>query len=172
MFLRRFKDKSNQKFINHLLEEQKRIVPGGKVDSVGVLLNFNEFNQYDQFRKMLKEIGIKDNKVKFIAMIEDEKSRPNSWDDFFSPDDFGWKGKIKNMQLEEFINTSFDALICYYGGAVFELDFVSAMSKAKFKIGISDHDPRLFDLIIHLEPKYLSVFAREIEKYLTVLNKI
>ncbi len=171
MILRRFKEKSNQKYISQLLE-QDRSVPSGKVDSVGVLLNFNEFNQYDRFRNLLKGIGIRDNKVTFIALISDDKSRPNSWDDFFCPEDFGWKGKIKNPQLESFINSRFDALICYYNEMVFEMDFVAAMSKAKLKIGISDHDPRLFDLIIRIEIQHLDIFGSELKKYLTVLNKL
>ncbi|MBT8270863.1 MAG: hypothetical protein HKO90_09250 [Flavobacteriaceae bacterium] len=172
MFLKRFKEKSNLKYFNNVLNDIERHVPPGKIESLGILLNYSEFNRYDQLRAVMKSIGIKDNKVRFIAFIEDEKDRPNSWDDFFSPNDFGWKGKIKNVQLEDFIDTPFDALICYYKSISLELDFVTALSKAGLKIGISNHDPRLFDLIIDLEPRYLNVFQKEIDKYLKVLNKI
>ena len=172
MFLKRFKEKSNLKYFNSVLDEIERYVPPGKIESIGILLNYSEFNRYDQLRAVMKSIGIKDNKVRFIAFIEDEKERPNSWDDFFSANDFGWKGKLKNVQLEDFINTPFDALICYYKSDLLELDFVTALSKAGLKIGISNHDPRLFDLIIDLEPRYLNVFQKELDKYLTVLNKI
>lgn len=171
MFLKRFKEKSNRKYIAQVLDKE-RSVPSGKVDSVGVLLNFEEFSDYDRMRKLLKGIGIKDNRVTFIALIADDRSRPNSWDDFFSPEDFGWKGKIKNPQLDNFVKTPFDALVCFYHDRVFEMDFVTAISQARLKIGISDHDPRLFDLIIRLEIGHLDIFGAELEKYLTVLNKL
>ena len=172
MFLKRLKEKSNQKYINNILNADNRNVPRGKIESVGVILNFNEYNNYDQFRLLLKQTGFKDNKVKFIAFIEDEKSKPNSWDDFFDPGDFGWKGKIKNTQLDDFIHTSFDALICYYNADILELNLVTALSKSKFKIGISGRDQRLFDLIINIQTKHIGVFQKEIVKYLKVLNKI
>ncbi|MBT8289057.1 MAG: hypothetical protein HKN00_06340 [Flavobacteriaceae bacterium] len=172
MFLKRFKEKSNKKYFNNVLNQAKRTVPAGKIEAVGILLNFDEFNRYDQLRIAMKNIGFKDNKVRFIAFLEDDKEKPNSWDDFYSEVDFGWKGKIKNPQLEDFISTKFDALISYYKDPIPELDYVTALSNAHFKIGISNHDHRLFDLIIDIESKYLSVFEKELNKYLKVLNKI
>lgn len=172
MFLRRFREKSNQKYINNLLDSDERNVHQNKIDTVGVILNFDEFNNYDQLRALLKNIGIKDNKVKFIAYIDDEGIKPNSWDAFFSPKDFGWKGKVNNTELEQFINTKFDALISFYNAEDLELKLVSASSRANFKIGINNSEPRLYDLIINIKTKDLQVFQNEIFKYLKVFNKI
>jgi len=172
MFLKRFRDKSNQKYINNILNSEERNVHRRKIESVGIILNFDEFGNYDQLRFLLKNIGIKDNRVKFISFVDDEKANPNSWDAFFHPKDFGWKGKINNIELDEFISTKFDALICYYNHSNLELKMVTAKSRANFKIGISNEDPRLYDLIINIETKHLQVFQSEIQKYLKVLNKI
>ena len=172
MFLKRLREKSKQKYFNSVITAEDRTIRRGKIHTVGVLLNHEEFNNLDQMRALLKNIGIKDNKVKFITFIDDDKEKPNSWDAFFSPRDFGWKGKIKSVELEQFINTSFDALICYYNANVFELDLTTALSKANFKIGISDREPRLYDLIINIATVYLDVFQKEVVKYLKVLNKI
>ena len=172
MFLKRFREKSNQKYINKLLSTQQRIVHDRKIGSVGVLLNFEEFHDYDALRKLFKNIGLNDNRLKFIAFIEDEKDRPNSWDAFFCTKDFGRHGKIANVELNEFIDYEFDALISYYNNSSLELNMVTAASKANFKIGLSNEEPRLFDLIIDLETQYVNVFEKELVKYLKVLNKI
>lgn len=172
MFLKRFRDKSNQKYINNILNSQERVVHNRKIETVGILLNFDEFNNFDQLRLLFKNSGIKDNRVKIISFIDDEKGKPNSWDAFFNPKDFGWKGKITNTELEDFINTKFDALVCYFKNDNLELDMVTACSKANFKIGISNKDPRLYDLIIDVDTKHLPIFQNEILKYLKVLNKI
>ena len=172
MFLKRFKEKSNQKYINSILNSRKPSVHSGKIGSVGIILNHDEYSNYEKLRLLLKGLGIKDNRVKFIAFLEDEKETPNSWDSFFNPKNFGWKGKIIATDLNEFINEPFDALISYYNEDRLELNMVTAMSKANFKIGISSRDKRLYDLIINIESKYVQVFEKELEKYLKVLNKI
>lgn len=172
MFLKRFKEKSNQKYINSILNSRQPIVDNRKIESVGIVLCFDEYNNYEAFRKLFKNLGILENKVKFIAFITDEKLKPSSWDAYFNPKNFGWSGKIDNVELNEFINTEFDALISYYKEDNLELNLVSTLSKANFKIGISNNDERLHDFIINVNPNQIDVFEEELIKYLKVLNKI
>lgn len=84
----------------------------------------------------------------------------------------GWKGKISNIELEEFINAKFDVLISYYKKDRYELNVVTALSKANFKVGIADHDERLNDFIVKIEPNQIETFKTELIKYFTVLNII
>ena len=172
MFLNRFKRKSNQNYINKILNSRKVSFNDDKIESVGVILNIDEFNEHESLRLFLKHIGVMDNRIKFISFVTDEKSAPNSWDSYFNPKDFGWKGRIKNIELQEFINTKFDALISYYKDDNLELNVVTALSKANFKIGISGNDHRLNDFIIDIKPNQFNVFKKELIKYLKVLNKI
>lgn len=172
MFLKRFKEKSNQKYINNILNSRKVNVDKRKIESVGIILNFDEFNDYDVFRKLFKKIGILENKIKFITFITDEKLTPNSWDSYFNPNNFGWKGKINGVELQAFIDAEFDALISYYKEDNLDLNIVTALSNANFKIGISGKDKRLNDFIIDVKPDQVSVFEEELIKYLRVLNKI
>ncbi len=172
MFLKRFKKKSNQNYINKILNSRNKSVNDNKIESVGVILNLDEFNEHENLRLFLKSIGIMENKIKFITFITDEKLVPNSWDSYFNPENFGWNGKIKNIELQAFINTKFDALISYYKADNLELNTVTALSKANFKIGISVYDQRLNDFIIDIKPNQVNVFKQETIKYLKVLNKI
>ena len=80
--------------------------------------------------------------------------------------------KIKSIELQDFINTKFDALISYYKADNLELNTVTALSKANFKIGISGNDQRLNDFIIDVKSSQINIFKQETLKYLTVLNKI
>ena len=63
MFLKRFKEKSNQKYINSILESRHVVADSRKIESVGIILNFDEFNNYDAFLSLFKEIKILENKV-------------------------------------------------------------------------------------------------------------
>ena len=79
---------------------------------------------------------------------------------------------IKNIELQSFLNTKFDALISYYTKENLELKLLTARSKAKFKIGILRSDDRLNDLIIKTNLKEFDVFKAEVHKYLSILKKI
>lgn len=172
MFLKVFKGNSNQKYINKLLAARKATVDSRKISSVGVILNFEEFKDFEAFRTYLKELGVKPNKTKIITFIKDEKDINFHWETYFTPKDFGWKGKINNVELQTFIDTEFDALISFYKDEILELNSIVAQSKANFKIGLSNIDQRLYDLIIDVKPSQFAIFKEELKKYLTVLNKL
>ncbi|MGM5471038.1 DUF6913 domain-containing protein [Flavobacteriaceae bacterium LMO-SS05] len=172
MIFKAFKGQSNQKYINKLLSARKAAVDARKISSVGVILNVNEYKDFEGFRMYLEALGISPPKIKVVAFIEDRKDADFQWESYFSKKDFGWKGKINSVELQSFIDTEFDALICFYKEEVLELNLITAQSNANFKIGLSNKDQRLYDLIIDVKPKEFTLFKSELEKYLTVLNKL
>ncbi|WP_456437656.1 DUF6913 domain-containing protein [Psychroserpens sp.] len=172
MILKAFKANSNQKYINKLLNARQVAVSNMKMNSVGVILNMNEFSDFDAFRNYFKELGILSAKIKVIAFIDDAKNANPLWDTYFNPKDFGWRGKINNVDLQSFIDTKFDVLISYYTKESLELKLITAATKANFKVGLSQDDKRMYDLMIDVNTKQISLFMSELTKYLHVLNKI
>lgn len=172
MILKSFKEKSNQKFINKLIDSRMAALSSKKMESVGVILNLTEFDDFETFREFFSKLKINPNKLKIAAFTEDHKMVELSNELLFSAKQIGWRGKIKSNELEVFINTNFDALISYYKEDNLELNLVTAHSKANFKIGISNDDERLNDLILDVKPKDFNIFKQELIKYLTILNKL
>ncbi|GAA4885586.1 hypothetical protein GCM10023311_05440 [Flaviramulus aquimarinus] len=172
MILKGFKEKSNKKYLNKLLLDRHVNVTDSKVVSLGVILNINEVEDFELFRKLADYIKVRPNKLKIIAFSEEKKDNINAWEECYNPKDFGWRGAIKNLELQEFLDTNFDALISYYKKDVLELKLMTAKSKAKFKIGILQTDERLNDLIIKTPLKQFELFKKEVYKYLRILNKI
>lgn len=172
MILKSFKEKSNQKFINKLIDSRQSVLSLKKVESVGVILNLSEFDDFESFRVLFGELKLNPNKVKIAAFTDDYRFVETSSELLFSKKQIGWKGKIKSNELDTFVNTNFDALISYYKDDGLELNLITAQSKANFKIGISADDERLNDLILDLKPKDFGVFKHELIKYLTILGKL
>ncbi|WP_040279970.1 DUF6913 domain-containing protein [Psychroserpens damuponensis] len=172
MILKVFKVKSNQKYINKLLNARQVAVSSTKVNTVGVILNMNEFSDFEAFRLFFKSLGIQASKAKIIAFVDDPKDSNELWDTYFNPKHFGWKGKINNTDLQTFVDTKFDVLISYYKESHVELNLITAASKANFKVGLTNDDERLYDLMINVKPNEFRVFKNELKKYLTVLNKL
>ena len=172
MFFKRFKTLSLQKNITLILKSRTKNFQSAKVTSIGVIFDYESYYNYDFFQELISELGVMKNKIRFIAMIAQEKNRPNSWDSFFSLENFDWLGKPNNIEIDEFVDQPFDLLISYYSSNKLELNLVTALSKANFKIGINSEDSRLHDLIIDIEPSKIAVFRIELLKYLTQLNRL
>ncbi|MDA9056752.1 hypothetical protein N9K49_02785 [Flavobacteriaceae bacterium] len=172
MFFKQFRTLSLQKNITLILKSRIKNFQSGKVNSIGVIFDYDSYYNYDFFRNLIKDLGVKDNKVRFIAKVDLEKNKPNSWDSFFSLDNFDWLGRPKSVDIDDFVEQPFDVLISYYKPNQLELNLVTARSKANFKIGISNEDSRLHDLTIDVEPANTEVFKIELIKYLTQLNRL
>ena len=172
MILKAFKEKSNQKYVNKLLSARKAMVNNNKVKVIGVLLNVDEFDDFEVFRQYFKELSLTSPRHKIAAFINDDKYEGSQWETYFIPKHFGWKGKINNIDLQSFIDEPFDVLISYYKEKVQELDLITAASKANLKVGLTRRDERLYDLIINIEPKDTRTFKTELKKYLNILNKL
>ncbi|WP_412561157.1 DUF6913 domain-containing protein [Winogradskyella sp. MIT101101] len=172
MFLKAFKEKSNRKYINKLLDIPKAAVNNNKVKNIAVLLNANEYDDFESFRLYFKELNLTSPKHKVVAFVNDDKYESSQWETYFSPKDFGWKGKLNNIDLQSFVDEDYDVLISFYKQESLELNLITALSKANFKVGLARNDERLYDLIIDLKPKEIETFKKEFKKYLNILNKI
>ena len=172
MFFKRLKKLSLQKNITLILKSRAKNFQSAKVSSVGVIFDYDSYHNYDFFQELINDLGVMKNKIRFIALIDQEKNKPNSWDSFFSLENFDWLGKPNNTEIDEFVDQQFDILISYYNHNKQQLNLVTALSKANFKIGINNEDPRLHDLIIDVDPSKTDIFKNELLKYLTQLNRL
>ncbi|MBQ0786933.1 MAG: hypothetical protein KBT69_05510, partial [Oceanihabitans sp.] len=85
-----------------------------KIASLGVIVNIDEIIDFESFRELAKAMHVRPNKLKIIAFTSNEKEVVSVWDVCFNPKDISWNGKIKNKELQDFLDIPFDALISYY----------------------------------------------------------
>lgn len=172
MILKVFKEKSNIKYLNKRLSNRIVNVDNRKVKTLGVILNIDEFDNFNVFKDLADLIKIQPNKLKIIAFSASKKENVTTLDAYFTPNDLGWKDSIKNVELQSFLDENFDALISYYTKDNLTLKMLTVLSKSQFKIGILQTDARVNDLIIKASLNEFDVFKNEVFKYLTILNKI
>jgi len=172
MFFKRIKTISSEKFLTTVLGARTKNYSSEMIKTVGIIFNYDQFQDYDFFRTLFTDLGLKDNQLRFIAFYQNENHQPNSWDASYTTSDFDWLGHCKSSEVADFVEQPFDALISFYNPNRYELKIVTAMSKAKFKVGISNEDDRLHDLIIDVALKNQDTFKVELIKYLKTLKKI
>lgn len=170
--LKDFKQKSNKKYLDSIISSRETNVNNSKIKSLGIIFCIDELEDFELFRNLAESIKVRPNRLKIIAYTESLKDAPNFWDTYYHSEDFGWNGKIKNVELQSFLDIEFDALVSYYEKDIVELKLLTAMSKAKFKIGILGSDERLNDFIIKTRLKEFYLFRKELIRYLNILKKI
>lgn len=86
--------------------------------------------------------------------------------------DLDWLGFLKPGVADDFIKTEFDLLLNISLTRSIQFEYITAMSKARFKIGWSPDDNNFFDLNINIKEKQDSLYlARQQIFYLAQLNK-
>lgn len=172
MILKGFKEKSIKKHFDAIVVTKSANNKEQQVGSIGVIINIEEIDGFELFKSLAENLRVRPNRLKVIAFTQNKKKELFSWNVCFNPEDIGWHGKIKDVELQTFLDEEFDLLISYYTIDILELKLLTAKSKAKFKAGIFKKDNRLNDLIINTEIKDFNAFKNELIKYLKVLNKI
>lgn len=170
MILKGFKEKSIKKHLRSLLNRSESFTKTQIVNNVGVIVNADEVLDLEMFNTLVSKLNISPNKLKVIAFTETENLELISWQTCFSTKDIGWRGAIKNNELEAFLQTNFDLLISFYTTDSFLLKILTAKSEARFKTSIFQGDPRLNDLIIHTPLNNFDAFETELLKYLQVFK--
>lgn len=139
-----------------------------KIDSILILVNENSKKDLDQI--ISKTINIDDSKVATIFFKKIQGADSN-FEKELTEKDFSFFGNLKNESFEKLIQTEFDLLLNYTQSNLY-LNYVTAFSRATFKVGLSNTQQQLFDLKIEVEKDEVDLFHGELVKYLKILNKI
>lgn len=103
--------------------------------------------------------------------IFDNDSNPAAKANSLAVDDLNWWGIPKPEKVSDFIEMELDLLLCLAFEKNYAVDYVAALSHAKFKIGSSDEDNSYFDLNIKIEQNKDAMFLAEQQIfYLAQLN--
>lgn len=169
---KKLKRKSIQKQTDKNLNNRDLSEVNAPAKSVGFLVDEMTFRDFDKLYDFSKFLGFQPKDVKVFSFIEFKKKAPSLRQDQISNKDFSWDGTISNMNANEFLDRPFDVIVGYYNGSHEFLDLMVSKSKAKFKVGVTGSDDRLFDLLLTIDINDTEAFKTELKKYLTVLNKI
>jgi len=167
------KRKSNQLFFNKKIKElidNANISNSKKVKNVLILLD--TINDKDIVLNNLKNnLGIDVNNIKLVV-FQEKIAKGNVDKNRFSPKDFGWFGKLRSEALKSILTKKYDLLINYSKVDNLYNNLLLLHCEVDFRVGFAIFDNRLYDLLIDCKPENLSLFNKELKKYLEILNKI
>ena len=167
------KRKSNQLFFNNNWEkllEKSSIDSASKVKKI--LLILDEVSSKDEIKNQLLEVlSIPDGKVDMVVFQQKTK-KDQDVKDIFTPKNFGWSGKHKGEVVKNILTNKYDLLINYSKVENVYCNLLLLHFKTAFRIGIGHSNKQLYNFIVKCDPTELSIFHKELMKYLKILKKI
>ena len=139
-----------------------------KVDSVVVLTTASLYAKFDFVEQVTRTFET----VKKVSVLIFGKAPQeiDAYAHYFSEKDFSWNGRIKSSDLTSFLDTSYDVLIGYYPTKQLYLEYVTLALKSCFKIGFSEINNHLFDLMINESPQKVKEYMKTINTYVGILQ--
>lgn len=167
----RFKVKSGHKVLKKRLE--KLPMPADSPDktrTIGCIVDLDAFARAEDLYGLRKDFDLAPNAIQIIGYKREYDKVSPFGVQFFCDRDLGWNGEITNGHASEFLGREYDVLINYFQRESLMLKLVSAMTVARIRIGFSEVDTRLNDLILDTPMEDLAAFRSELKKYLTVFG--
>ncbi|HUH52396.1 MAG TPA: hypothetical protein VLZ11_09860 [Flavobacterium sp.] len=170
MFLDLFKNLSLKKIIKAYLPKTKE-PSKNKILLVGLLIDGTHFDKAEQLINEFSNYGIRKENLKTLVYTKTKQPEHELFS-YFSSKDFTLSGEFVNKELDAFVETPFDLLVSYYNKNQIKITYLTAKSKADFKVGFVMEQKNFNHLMIDVPLSDYKLFTQELFKYLKSLNKI
>lgn len=140
------------------------------ISRIGVVFDLDGLKGADHFLKLKKDLQINNGDFRTITcMAAKPTERPEGL--VFSPAGLSWTGKIKDPEVQEFIDSPFDVLISFCRKETKASRIIMNDCKAELKVGRVESGSG-YDLAISTPIEEVGLFIGELKKYLKILKKI
>ena len=168
----------NMIFMTRLRLPQKRrqVVSFEQARKIGMLYDATLEGDYESVKNYVKTIRADHKEVVALGYVDGKDLSRNQFAqlglDFFTRKDLNWNMIPHSLEVRNFINEPFDIHTNLNDSNCFPLNYISAMSKARFRIGrYSKTNLHHFDFLIEAgNSTSLQQFIKEADKYLRVIK--
>lgn len=179
-FIQKIKNYFGKYFLSRELKKihrQKKFLNINEAQTIGIVFEATEREEFELVRKYVTYLKEMKKKVKAIGFFNQRNVSALAYSkleyDFFSLKDLSWYNAPANLYVKNFMQDECDILIDLNIRDLFPLHYVSALSRARFKVGKKNEENNsIFDMMIESdETKSLKYFLRNIDNYLFVINR-
>jgi uncharacterized protein DUF6913 len=147
-----------------------------KVKTVGIIFDATNTEDYEIVKRYVVYLREHLKKVKVLGFFSTKEIPSLTYSkleyDFFSVKELNWLGKPDSVVIQNFIAEEYDLLIDLNIHDHFALKYITALSKASFKVGKLDEEGMdIHNLMIDSDnTKTVKYFLRQIDTYITMIN--
>jgi hypothetical protein len=168
----------NMIFIIQLRQPQKRrrVVSFDAARKIGMLYDATDDSDYETVKQYVKTLRGDHKEVLALGYVDRKELSRNQFSqlglDFFTKKDLKWNMIPESLEVKNFIKEPFDILINLNEGNCFPLNYITALSKAQFRIGRYNKNlVHNFDMMIDAgNSTSLANFIKETDRYLRIIK--
>ena len=135
--------------------------------SIGILFDGSKPEDRELVLNYAKKLKGQGKKVKLMAYFDSDLKSENFTYWHFNKKQVDWALRPKTKEAEDFAQRPFDLLINLSRNAIIPLEYIAALSKARFRVGPSTEKTFCYDLMIEHDSKQdLKVFLQQVVHYL------
>lgn len=164
-----FKKKTLRKAINQATLKGLASDFDFKPQTIGILIEKSEVSKVDELIQALRQSGVSTDQINVLVYTGLTKTK-QLIDPSFSMSDFTLTGDIHNQEVKNFIDQPFDLLINFYAKDIVPLLWVSAKSKAKFKVGVATVTPKINHFSLDIQELQATQYAKHLMNYITIFK--
>lgn len=179
IFLKGIREKTGRLILKQKILRSSRIKEFINLEdatSIGVIFHQADYKMFESIQKFLKNLSDDGKQIFAIGFVE-MKEIPQEYVlkkgfNFFCLKDLNWYFKPEPDFVEEFISRDFDLLINLSIDNVFPVDYIFALSNARFKTGKYTEGYEFADLSIDIKKSGdIDYLIMQISHYLSEINK-
>lgn len=147
------------------------------IKTVGILFDATSAEDFELVKRYIIYLREYRKRVKAIGFFSTKEIPAFTYSkleyDFISAKELNFYGKPTTMIAKNFIDEEYELLIDLNVNDHFPLRYISALSKAAFKVGkYNEKDTEIYDLMIDADnTKTVKYFLRQVDTYITMINK-
>ena len=159
------------------VHRQQKVVNFEDAKIIGLLYDATDEHNYETVRNYVKKIRESRKEVKTLGYIDLKELPENKFAklgfDFFTKKNLNWSMIPNYPIVTNFTNEKFDILVNLCPENFFPLQYISAVSKAKFKVG--KYEPKniaCYDMMLNVNGTIsLKNFIEQVDVFLKMVNK-
>ncbi|NEV93104.1 hypothetical protein G3567_02940 [Psychroflexus sp. YR1-1] len=132
---------------------------------VGLLYNEDVSDKDQLLERMAKNFDVDSSEIHVLGFSRKAYAKEKQPDFVFLKKDFSLLGQIQSEVIAEFLATHYKLLFNFFGKDEIYLERIAQLTQAKLKLGFSESNQNVNDLLLDLDPKDLSFFE-EGSKYI------
>lgn len=170
MFLNGLKEKSIIRKLKKKVANREYIPSGTPIRTLGILQEQGAPFEIKNRSVLAKALGITENDIEVFTFVGKLPKDQKEIEGMYAVKSIGWNATLKTAALKAFVAKDFDVLLSYYTEDHLPLRLVSGLSKAIFKVGLTNEEDGLHDLVITTAMGEEMILINELEKYLRILK--
>lgn len=134
-------------------------------NNIGILFNADRTDK-DQLQQLIKKnFGVNSSQISFLGYSKHNYGKTEKPTFIFTQKDFTLYGKPNSEPITVFLNQNYKLLFNFFGENELCLENVAKLTQAKLKVGLSESNDKINDLLLALDSKNLDFF-KESSKYI------